>query len=351
MNKLSSIQELRGIAALAVTLTHINFIFKVFDQFIPSFGVDIFFILSGFIMSWVLQTPKHTVKSFLINRYKRIYPLYFNVTLIVFIVSIFLGTSKSFVDLISSLLFIPFEKATWKDFILVPGWTLFFEILFYFIVSIRLQLGLKAYYFVLLIWLIIITIGQFIFLEINYLFVLLASFNIEFIMGVLLFHLYLTKFKINNTIFLFISVLLLIILSFVSTDEGLFRYVPRDTIAFGDQSLPRVIGWGLPSFLFVLLYLKSPLKKNTFLYDLGEISYSIYLSQYIIIGIFINIFKYLQFDIASYSIVTKLILILFLIQVIIWLSRFSCKFFERKFFFQIFNNENTFNGKYRLSGK
>jgi peptidoglycan/LPS O-acetylase OafA/YrhL len=71
---------LRGIAALWVVAYHIN---EQISIFAPGYlGVDVFFILSGYILSFVYNKPSDIrgVKSygkFLIIRLVRIYPLYF----------------------------------------------------------------------------------------------------------------------------------------------------------------------------------------------------------------------------------------------------------------------------------
>lgn len=88
MRQLKSIQALRGIAALAVFFCHLISI----EQSISgrsiklttladsgAYGVDLFFVISGFVMVWVasdLQRGWHNARSFLIARASRIYPLW-----------------------------------------------------------------------------------------------------------------------------------------------------------------------------------------------------------------------------------------------------------------------------------
>jgi exopolysaccharide production protein ExoZ len=80
MNKIVSIQYLRAIAALMVVMfhafypSHANFRIAGgnFFQF-GRMGVDIFFILSGFVMSLIIATEK-TPTVFIKKRMVRIYP-------------------------------------------------------------------------------------------------------------------------------------------------------------------------------------------------------------------------------------------------------------------------------------
>jgi len=86
-HKLSNIQSLRGLAALLVVLTHLPVmeIKHSSDQILPAFfrfgisGVDLFFVISGFIMVYVTwnapRAPKQSLK-FLFARVSRIYPIY-----------------------------------------------------------------------------------------------------------------------------------------------------------------------------------------------------------------------------------------------------------------------------------
>ena len=64
-SKIESLQLLRFIAAMLIVSVHLNFEFG-------HIGVDIFFVLSGFIIAYV--TDKKT-QSFFINRLIRIYTI------------------------------------------------------------------------------------------------------------------------------------------------------------------------------------------------------------------------------------------------------------------------------------
>ena len=90
----------------------------------------------------LLKLIKNNEKFFLLKRIFRIVPLYWILTLGVFALAIFVpdvlnNTTANIVHLIKSLFFIPFDKNGTGHFpILFLGWTLNFEVIFYFLFSL-----------------------------------------------------------------------------------------------------------------------------------------------------------------------------------------------------------------------
>lgn len=102
---------LRAIAAIAVVITHIvlklaefdldPYIFGVFSDgkpkgfFLGSYGVSIFFVLSGFLISYLLLEEKSqtgiSIKKFYLRRILRIWPLYYLYLLISLITILIFG--------------------------------------------------------------------------------------------------------------------------------------------------------------------------------------------------------------------------------------------------------------------
>lgn len=131
-----SIQYLRGFAAFGVLLFHAadraGYLFGV-----GAAGVDVFFVISGFIM-WVVtcrKTPSPT--DFLVRRVQRIVPLYWGLTLATAIAAIaipgaFPAMRPTIAHLLQSLLFVPHRDETGLIApLIVPGWTLNYEMFFY----------------------------------------------------------------------------------------------------------------------------------------------------------------------------------------------------------------------------
>ena len=143
--RLSNIQSLRGIAALLVVISHLFIIERKYspDQILGQWaelgmvGVDLFFVISGFIMvhvAWNFRRGIVASAEFLFARATRIYPLYWLITLIIYILyllrpdMVFTSALKA-PNMIKSL-------ALWPDTfppLLIIGWTLIHEMFFYLI--------------------------------------------------------------------------------------------------------------------------------------------------------------------------------------------------------------------------
>ncbi|MFM0021424.1 acyltransferase family protein [Paraburkholderia azotifigens] len=143
MNKLQSLTVLRGIAAISVIFYHIM---APTGHTLGEFGVDIFFVLSGFVIALVLDSPRITARRFLSDRIARIVPLYWLLTFVVFAgtliaPSLFNSTTADFGNLLKSLFFIPYRKESGLIFpMLFVGWTLNYEMMFYVVAAVSLVL-------------------------------------------------------------------------------------------------------------------------------------------------------------------------------------------------------------------
>jgi exopolysaccharide production protein ExoZ len=148
MARLLTLQVTRGVAANLVVLSHLSIVSAKYTggQIFPTFsfygiaGVDIFFVLSGFIMVVVAGKGIGAIE-FLWRRAARIYPPYWLVSLVVLAVSL---AEPTWVN--SS---IQGPISLWRSFLLVPdsnlpllavGWTLVYEVYFYLVFSIFLAL-------------------------------------------------------------------------------------------------------------------------------------------------------------------------------------------------------------------
>jgi peptidoglycan/LPS O-acetylase OafA/YrhL len=138
--ELKSLQILRAIAATSVVYFHIGAV-PVFG----SFGVDIFFVLSGFVMALVVSQGQ-PAKEFAINRISRIVPLYWILTTGILILAairpdLLNSTTANFENYLKSLLFIPYFKENGAlNPMLAVGWTLNYEMFFYLTVWLCLAL-------------------------------------------------------------------------------------------------------------------------------------------------------------------------------------------------------------------
>lgn len=144
--KLATIQHLRAVAALGVVLFHS--ISQVYDGDLAyarmgAAGVDLFFIISGFIM-WVTAVDRDERPSrFALKRIVRIVPLYWLVTSAVLVVvlvapGLMHSARPDVAHIVASYGFVAwahpqFPERFWP--LLIPGWTLNYEMLFYVIVT------------------------------------------------------------------------------------------------------------------------------------------------------------------------------------------------------------------------
>ncbi|MBN8246730.1 MAG: acyltransferase [Verrucomicrobia bacterium] len=145
--RLGDLQSLRGIAALMVVLFHAGEIFKerfgaawMGNVFRAGFvGVDVFFVISGFIILWVHQGDAgrpSSVRPYAIKRALRIFPLYWTVVL--------LKAAKDFAHLdpvvvACAFLLIPYPLPPFINL----SWTLTFEMVFYVSFVAVLLMGLR----------------------------------------------------------------------------------------------------------------------------------------------------------------------------------------------------------------
>lgn len=142
-NHINSLQALRGVAALFVVLLHLaggineyygSSFFTAFFSF-GHCGVDIFFVISGFIMMWVhkkdINHPEQWI-HYIKRRIWRIYPTYWIAFLFPFCLYLAEGRIGSFKEIstlnaIKSFFLFPQEGRT----VLVVSWTLVYEMVFY----------------------------------------------------------------------------------------------------------------------------------------------------------------------------------------------------------------------------
>lgn len=143
-----SIQYLRGLAAILVVVFHASNNAYQFGMA----GVDIFFVISGFIMWTTTVGTAIGPADFMRRRLVRIVPLYWAMTLFTAFVSLSppgVGLSVGVDHLVRSLLFLPANVTQpGNPFLPSPvlgvGWTLNLEMYFYVIFAIGLLLPPRA---------------------------------------------------------------------------------------------------------------------------------------------------------------------------------------------------------------
>lgn len=122
-----------------------------FDVTIGNAGVDLFFVISGFIMVHVTHGRDQTCLGFWIDRLRRIVPLYWFYTLLMASIALFLPfilktAEFDAIHILKSLFFIPsyhpnpaYNDHVWP--LLVQGWSLNYEMFFYFVFGSLMVFG------------------------------------------------------------------------------------------------------------------------------------------------------------------------------------------------------------------
>jgi peptidoglycan/LPS O-acetylase OafA/YrhL len=144
-----SLQALRALAALGVMLFHLlPFEAKYLHgaSIVPSgfsagrAGVDLFFVLSGFLAVWTTRGPASAAAAqrFLLRRVTRIYPTYWLYCIPLLVAAIAAPVGDGRPDLVASVLLIPNAAPP----LLLVAWTLEFEIYFYLVFALLIGAGL-----------------------------------------------------------------------------------------------------------------------------------------------------------------------------------------------------------------
>lgn len=303
-----SIQYLRGIAALMVVLHHTvhkgsqygNSTLSWFN--IGSAGVDLFFIISGFIMCYTTHNKKISPYIFLKHRIKRIIPLYWfftTVALIIFlIIPQYVNSSGGNTGILASFLLIP----TGEKFLVNNGWTLSYEFYFYFIFSLFIFLNnnktLRYINISLFILLLYIT-GLILKPDNSYLKFIFSSLLMEFALGIFSYFIYkrVKIPKIISIIFIFSSIFW-------------FTHIIKSGNIFNN-----FLNHAIPMFLLFngFLHLESYFREqktliNKFFEKLGESSYSLYLVHPFILSIITMIFEYFDLINSNFFIILLVII-------------------------------------------
>ncbi len=278
---------MRGLAAAVVVAHHIPHYLhdrargRSLDFEFGAIGVDIFFIISGFVMYNATISPSYGAAGFLVRRLARILPMYWLLTTILAVAIWTLPAAFSISvpveNWAKSLLFIPiYDERGYIRPVLSQGWTLHFEMLFYMLVAAAMLLvKSKPTQIAATVLAVVSTTIYALHVPLHgSAWQLVAPLSLEFSAGVFLayiFHHHAPKIQ-NN--------LLAVFLAFILWCGAI--YLGK----FGrsaDMGFDRALTWGISAFIFVfgaLLLEKSINFKSIYarwFTLLGEASYSLYL--------------------------------------------------------------------------
>ena len=278
----SGVQFLRFFAAMLVVITHATGAIaeRMLDlgpgQYWKSglAGVDIFFVISGFVMavsSKKLVGQPDAWKIFLTKRIVRIVPLYWIATSAKILAAFAFAKHAihSRLDLsylLACYFFIPALNADNEVLpILTVGWTLTYEMFFYLVFALALALKVLPFRFVIAVFSVLACIGLFREPDWAPITVLASPIILEFAFGMGIAYLYMSGRSISPAV----SALAILL-------GGFLLFIP--------ESLPfkwRFIFWGIPAALIVGGFVFSEkwlgARLPAILTKLGDSSYSLYL--------------------------------------------------------------------------
>lgn len=151
-SNIEGVQYLRGVAALMVVAVHVGTILPnvAAATAFGVAGVDIFFVISGFIMAHSthrydeLRPRGRQCFEFLLRRFIRVIPLYWVALLWTIKIPVLRGDIS--VNLVQDFFFIPRIHATgniWPE--LIAGWTINYELFFYLLFGAAMLFGRARY--------------------------------------------------------------------------------------------------------------------------------------------------------------------------------------------------------------
>lgn len=195
MKKLQSIQGIRGIAVVLVLLSHLIRVEEKYSSLplLPDFlvggisGVDVFFVISGFIMVMVTRGQFESLANigrFLYHRVTRIYPVYWfyaALALGIFVINpswINHGETGSILD---SFLLIPQQEPNIP--LLAVSWTLSYELYFYVVFALLLAFPERYLAIGLALWGVVLITGSWIHPVDPIIALMLSPLTVEFIAG------------------------------------------------------------------------------------------------------------------------------------------------------------------------
>lgn len=309
----TGIQALRFVAAMLVVLAHSTAMVNermhldMFKWRAGWSGVDIFFVISGFVMaisSGGLMQRVNGWKIFITRRLIRIVPLYWVATTlklatILVLPSLALDSPLELWNTIASYFFIPTfdDKSLLAAPLLKVGWTLNYEMLFYVIFTMALFLGKSPLKFTVAIFALAVAINIFSTPSVPFIYGFLEPILMEFVMGMLVAKLCMRVNKNNAVLNMDLNIethhdaknYIDKLLQYISTTKvgaiiGAVAVLASFTIMFNCAQQPmwwRWAYWGLPSMIIVtVVALGEPVLRKIIpkiLATLGDSSYSLYL--------------------------------------------------------------------------
>ncbi|MCT6516277.1 acyltransferase [Proteus vulgaris] len=345
MSKLQYRPELDGIRAISILLV---LLFHIDKNLIPGgfIGVDVFFVLSGFLISKIIilgiQNHTFSYNDFYKRRIKRILPPFYFMILLTILLSFFIFLPSDINQLlksaVSTLIFssnyffsggLDYFSSNADEQPLLHTWSLaveeqfyfLFPILIYFLIKIKNRNNL---------YLLLLCIFSFIFAEIlsninttkSFSYFSLPTRMGELLIGTLCAS---ANFKFKESLFQYIGLALIISSSFFINNHTTFPGISAVFPCLGVGLI--ILSDNKNSILFKIL-------SNSIVIYIGKISFSLYLFHWPVLA-------FSRYIVGEYTLINKSI-IYFIIPIIFLISIFSYHFIENKIRYSKLNFKKAF---------
>ena len=274
------VQALRGVAALMVVAHHATILSfsRLGDPariwLNGTAGVDIFFVISGFVMALSTQAVSRSpagAKGFLVRRVERLAPLYWlfttmKVLLLLRYSSMAVHGLGNHWNVVASYFFLPSSNASSGIYpVLEVGWTLIFEMMFYVLLAAALAVRLAPFRTLTIVLVSIAFLSLFLPVQTNAFCSLFNPISLEFLYGMLLHAAFVRRLKVLSYAKWLAPVGIAVILT----------TIPPVSL--------RPITWGLAALSIVAAAVALESSVGSYLprwvLNLGNSSYSLYLSH------------------------------------------------------------------------
>lgn len=282
------LQILRGIAAVLVVLFHmtitlseasINFLGGFFK--FGNSGVEIFFVLSGFIISYTSYKLISTnrIGEYGFKRLVRVYPIYW-VVITLFLPAVFLGLNSGY-QITAFNLFSTYALLPEHPMINGVSWSLSYELYFYALFALLI---ISRKFFIVLFVVLIITLLQ-IFGAVTFENTIFSKFFFSpyvllFYMGMAVFYVFHKEFWVPESYVCLIGMAICVAAFLVYSQT--FHHLPQSPIFYGAVS-------SIFIFLAVSFETTREIKMPSFPILLGDASYVLYLVHLPVLNFFVKI--------------------------------------------------------------
>jgi len=305
-DRVEPIQWLRGVAAMLVVCNHAGLLALKFLE-IPetpssstvwnlarfgAFGVDIFFVISGFVMAMSARRFDGGAGAarFLVQRYNRIAPLFYLLSAVLFADLIRAHVAYSPLEVFNTLAFIPWLDGTeyhWPIHYL--GWTLAFEFVFYLVVGALIWAGRGRDAALLALVLILLALIGFV-ADLPWMpwRMLTSPMMVEFASGALLYVAFGRGwFDRSHGLWRALALASLFVLAWpVFSATSLLADVGSRQFEYGGAAL-RLLWWGVPALAIVAAFLTLTVSSDGLVrrvaLAIGDATYSIYLTHLFVV--------------------------------------------------------------------